>query len=445
MRGMGRAALAAAVALVAGLALSFVVAGAVRSSAPGGRLLSRVAPVPKLAVWTFAAAHGVPVRIEAGAQVDPRIADGFSDRLGDRLGGIIGDRIGDGDVGAGAGVPVRLAPLSLLVLAGLVLCVVIRDGRARPPDVFRMAVTAAFVYGAGLAGLASAAASWTGRDIAIVRAGVGVFVPVAYAFGAGAVWAAVFAAVGLLAVRGVRTTLPPLAGAVGAGLARGLVVASVTTIVALLVLAVAQAADAGGVEVDPQLAAVGAALFAVNVVGAGIVLAHGPPMITAFAAGPFERISQIGYAASGEVTVSPARFVFLMVPVLSLIAAGRVMRRYLPRADAARAAAAFGIAWGVLLAAIALMLRVRVVTTFEITGLQAGGGATINALFAFAAGTLAAAVLSYVGLVTGREYVIASAPVAAEPAPMRTCDACGSAVPRNDSFCGACGRPVASV
>ena len=67
MRAAGRAAVAAIVALVAGLVFSFVLATALRSAAPGEGLLSRVAPTPKLAVWTFAAAHGVPVRVTSAA------------------------------------------------------------------------------------------------------------------------------------------------------------------------------------------------------------------------------------------------------------------------------------------------------------------------------------------------------------------------------------------
>lgn len=442
MRAVGRAALAAVAALVAGLVLSFVVAGALRSAAPGEQLLSRVAPTPKLAVWTFAAAHGVPIRIEAGAEID---TGDIGDRLGGILGDRIGDRIGDRELGTGADLPVRLAPLTLLVLTGLVLCVVIRDGGARPPDVLPMVASAALVHGAGLALLASAAASWTGRDLAFVKAGIGVSVAPLYAFGAGVAWAAFFAAIGLAALRGVRSSLVPLARAVGTGITRAVLVGSVTSVACLVVLGVAQLADAGGVNIDPKLAGVGVGLFAANIVGAGIVLAHGPAMAMSFAAGPFARFSQIGYATTGDATISPARFVFVIVPVLSLIAAGRAMRKHVPRSDALRAAAAFGVVWGVVLAAVALMLRVKIVTTFDIAALDAGGGATINAAFAFVAGTVLGGVLSYIGLVTGRDYFIPPAPAAPDGVRARACDACGSEIPAGDSFCGVCGRPVAPV
>jgi hypothetical protein len=119
------------------------------------------------------------------------------------------------------------------------------------------------------------------------------------------------------------------------------------------------------------------------------------------------------------------------------------MRRHVSRSDAGRAAVAFGVLWGVVLAVLALMLRVRILSSFDIAAIQAGGGATINAVLAFVLGTVIAGVLCYIGLVTGREAP--SPPAAVVPRRPRMCEACGSEVPSDDSFCGVCGRPVAAT
>jgi hypothetical protein len=169
------------------------------------------------------------------------------------------------------------------------------------------------------------------------------------------------------------------------------------------------------------------------------------PMDVAFSAGPLARFTSIGYVPAGA-ELSPARWVFVLVPVLTALAAGRAMRKHVDRSDAARAAAVFGVLWGIALAVLALLLRVRILSSFDIAAIEAGGGATINAILAFVLGTVIAGVLAYVGLVTARDESRATqAPAPVIPQRFRTCEACGSEVPVGDSFCGVCGRPVATV
>jgi hypothetical protein len=100
------------------------------------------------------------------------------------------------------------------------------------------------------------------------------------------------------------------------------------------------------------------------------------------------------------------------------------------------------VLWGIALTALAFMLRVRMLSSFEIGALGAGGGAAINVVVTFAAGTVAGTALSYVGLVAGRDREPDAPVVAAAADRPRTCEACGSAVPSGDAFCGVCGRPV---
>jgi hypothetical protein len=424
-----RAAIAAVGALVVGLVLSYLLAGALRSAVPGEQLLSRVAPTPKLAVWALVAAHGVPIRVTAGAEVE-------SDRL-ER----IGELFGRSELGAGASMVVVLPPMTLLAIAGLIVIGALRRSGAGPPDVVPAVLTSALVYGAGLAALALTAGSWTGVDGRIVRFGVGASVPAGYAFVAGAAWAGAFAALGIAANARVRASMTPLVRGLWAGFTRASLVASVTSVAALIVLAVAQTGEAGGVSVSGRLGAIGIALFAVNVVAAGVVLSHGVPMRAAFAAGPLSGFTTLGYATSGEASLSPVRYIFVLVPLLSLVVAGRAMRKHVPRADAMRAAAAFGAVWGILLALLAVMLRVRVLSTFEISALRAGGGTAVNAIVAFVLGSVIAAVLAYIGQITASRREPAQATPAATDRP-RTCEACGSEVPLLDAFCANCGRPA---
>jgi hypothetical protein len=434
----GRAAVAAVAALVTGLVLSFVAAAWLRSAAPDSGLLSRVAPTQRLAVWTLSAAHGVPVEVTAGAEIE-------SDRL-KRIGRLFGRE----ELGTSASLVVRLAPLTILLLAGLVLALTVRDTATEASDPFRAAVVAGPVYGAGLAVLAASAGSWAGLEGRIVRFGVGASVSPLYAFVAGGVWAALFAAIGALARSDVRIKLSPLVRGLWSGSMTAARVAALTAIGGLVVLGVAQASSAGGVDVDPKIGAVGLVLFGVNVVATAVVVSHGPPLAVAFTAGPLAGWSRIGYVPAGQTSLSPARFVFVLVPLLSCLYAGRAMKRHVRRSDAGRAAVTFGLLWGAALAVLALVLRVRVLSSFDIASLEAGGGASINALFAFVSGTVIATVLSYAGMVSGPEFfgpqdatarAGATPPALSAPRPV-VCEACGSQVPSGDAFCGACGRPV---
>ncbi len=424
-----RGAAAAVAALIAGVIVSFIAAALLRSAAPGEQILSRVAPTPKLAVWTFAAAHGVPIEVVAGAEVE-------SDRLRR-----IGELFGRDELGSRASLTVRLAPMTLLAVVALVLMLSMRERGLGPRDVAGAAASAGVIYGAGLALLAAAAGSWAGLDSSLVRFGVGASVSPLYAFVAGAGWAAVFSAVGVLSHPLLRAQLSMFVRGVWAGAVRGVLVAATVSTAALIALGIAQASKAGGIDIDPKLAGAGLALFVVNVIATGIVVSVGVPMDVAFSAGPLARFTSIGYVPSGA-ELPAARWVFVLVPVLSGLAAGRAMRSHVARSDAARASLTFGVGWGVLLAVLALMLRVRVLSNFDITALDAGGGATINAVVAFVFGAVIATALAYVGYVTRRVPEPAPAMTPVVPTAPRRCEACGSELPSGDSFCSVCGRPA---
>jgi hypothetical protein len=443
----GRAAVAALAALVVGLVLSFVAAALLRSAAPGEQVLARVAPTPKLAVWTLAAAHGVPIEVTAGAQVE-------SNQLSD-----IGELFGRPNLGTQASLVVRLAPLTLLALVGLLLALAMRTSAVEAADVLVASAIGGLVYGTGLALLAAGAGSWAGLNGSIVRFGVRASVSPLYALVAGFVWAAIFLAIGARSKPEVQARLSPLGRGVWTGMAAATKVATVTAIVALIALAIGQASKTSNLHINPRMGAVGVALFGVNVIATAIVVSFGAPLNVSFSAGPLAGWTRLGYFSAGQTSLSPARWLFVFVPLLSGLAAGRAMRRHVPRSQVVSAAVAFGAMWGVVLSVVAWMVRVRILSNFDIAAIAAGGGASINPLLAFPLGAVIAGVLSYVGMLGEPDAAVATADPAAteatdvpvtvasaEPdaavASERTCDECGAAVPTDDRFCGACGQPV---
>jgi hypothetical protein len=434
MRSAGRGAAAAIAALIVGFVLALAAAGWLRSASPGSGFLFRVANTMQVASWTFVGAHGVPLEVSAGVTLD-------DERLGD-----IGDRIGDligrenpleqiGERGPSADVRVRLSPLTILAAAGAVLAWVMRGTHAT--DVRSAAaasVVAAVVYGVGLMAFAASSGAGLGFDAAIVRAGVDASTSPVLALVFGSAWGFVFAFIGA-----VSSTLRGLWLTVVAALGRAAVVAALVSIVCLVVFGIAQGGGGSG-GVNGRLAALGVVFLGVNIVGGAVVLAHGAHMRVALDAGPLSDFTRLGYFPSGR-ELSPARFVFVLVPVLATIAAGRVIAK---RTRDPVACLVFGAAWGIALGAIAAMLRVEILSDFSIGSLAAGGRASISPAAAAAAAFAIGTVGSLVGMRTERRVVDDPVPHVAAPTTGESgsCPTCGGAVPVGDSFCGACGARV---
>jgi hypothetical protein len=208
----------------------------------------------------------------------------------------------------------------------------------------------------------------------------------------------------------------------------------------------------------------------VNVVAAAVVLAHGPTMQIALDAGPLAEWTQIGYLTRGERALSPARWLFVLVPLLGGIAAGRVMRKRVAGADAFRVAALFGVLWGIVLTMLTLLLRVRVLSNFSVTSLESGGSVAIDPLITLVLSSVWGGITAYIGLVAGSEVEIGPTieePVPVEPAlatpesharaieppvvapsvampptAQRRCANCGGRVPEEDRFCMSCGTAL---
>ena len=467
MRVGGRAAAAALAALLVGFAVYWVAAAWLRSATPEANLLWGLAPPSKVAIWTLSAANGATVRIEAGAEVDERVG-----RLGEQIGDQIGDLFGQEDAipdipeQAGGDFAIRLAPLILLALMGTAIVLVMRrSGATRPADIAAAAAIAGAVNGIALALLATVSKAGLGFDVEIVRAGVDVSVAPASVLVLGFIWAALFAALGTAMSPSVAEKLPVAIRAAGAGLMRAAIVAAVVAVVCLVVLGITQGSDESvDIPVDRELTPLGVVLLGLNVVAGAVVLAHGAAMNIDLDAGPLSGFTRIGYMPEGA-ELSAARWLFILVPILAGVAAGRAMRRRVERKNFGTSAAAFGLAWGIGLVALAVLLRVNVLSNFDIGALEAGGGLSINPLVALAFGFGAATILSYLGMSFGKPQEPVAAPqpapsatVASEPLaatspaalgatpPVRStvgkCASCGSQLPTNDRFCSACGAPA---
>jgi len=173
-------------------------------------------------------------------------------------------------------------------------------------------------------------------------------------------------------------------------------------------------------------------------------------MTLSFDAGPFAEWSRLGYVSEGARSLPAMRWVFLLVPTFAGLAAGRVMRSR--GVGVAAASTGFGAAWGIALAAVAVLLRVEVLSSFSIGSLAAGGGADIDPVIALLSGFVWGSVTSAIGYIAFGEpqpstptpgFPEPAAPV--QPVPARVCPSCGATVPAGDRFCAACGGAVAST
>lgn len=451
MRLAGRAAVAATLGLVVGLAVSLVAAVWLRSTTPEAGVLWAVAPAGKVAVWTLAGAHGVPLRVEAGAEVSDELGE-----IGERIGEIFGDNTAERLPSPRGDLQVLLASLTVLAAMGATVAFAMARSEARHlREVVSAAVVTAAVNGVGLAVLAVASTARLGFDARIVRVGVEASAPAAMALVLGALWGGAFALVGGLGAPAVADRLSPRWRASAAAAKRAALVASVASIAVLVVMALEQSSRPGRVGLPADVGAVGVFLLGANVVGAAIVLSHGVSMNVALDAGPLSGFTRLGYVPQGSSSLPSSRWLFLLVPVVAGVAAGRVIKRRLGVGSNVTAAAAFGLVWGAALAVLALLLRVRVLSSFSLGSLAAGGGTSINPFVTFVFGTVWGGVTSFVGMATtsapeqpltpALETIAAVAkeePIEASSPGQRMCPGCGQLVPEDDRFCGSCGRPL---
>jgi hypothetical protein len=442
---VGRGFAAAVVALVVGVVLSFVFAVWLRASTPDAEFVSRVASTQHVAVWTFTSAHGAAVRVNAGVDVrSERLRD-----VGDRIGGLLGRERG---VLPSAGLRFRLASLTLLLAIACAFALVMRGAGARNvQDALAGAGIAAGVYGLALAALALLSTSQLGFEGRIVSAGVRVSVSPTAAFIFGAGWALFTSFAGAYASSDVQANISTFARAVWRGLGRALTIAAIGSVVLLVAVGGAQAARSGSLDVDPSLAALGVLALGTNAVAAAMVLSHGAPMVLNFDAGPLREWARLGYVPAGAGSLPAVRWLFVLVPIIAGIAAGRRMRS--DTSDVVRASAVFGVAWGILLAALAVMLRVEILSTFAITELAPGGFARINPFVALVMGAVVGGTMCAIGMLTPTRDARSVTEIAPEiwapvqptepPAPApRACASCGAPIPAGDAFCGSCGARI---
>jgi hypothetical protein len=421
---------------LAGLGAGFAAAMAatlwLRAANAESALLWNAASPGDVAVWLLALAHGVPLAI--------RTTGGLQAPGGGGLGDLVG-----GDVEATLGFDVFLLPLGLLLIVGATTGMLVRAGGPATPRRFAATVVAGgLVHGSALAVAAwvsNVHLAFSGRlapelglgaatgSIAL-EAGPSPF----QAFGIGAVWGAAFIVAGGLAVPGMRRMLSDdgrmlLRGWMwGTGAGAALPVAGLVVVVlGALVTGRGPALGRGGLA---------ALLFAPNAVSAVIVAAHGVPMRAALDAGPIAGWASAGLFDFG-VGGGPApvyAWAVLVCPVAAGVVAGRFVRRRRAM-PVVRIAAGFAVLWGLTLAVLALLVRVRVLSSFSVGDAQlGGGGAAFDPLLALGAGGGWGFLMSYVGART------TSGPELEDAQEAWGCDACGYHNDPHDRFCVSCGR-----
>lgn len=422
-----RAAAAAVLGLIAGLVVSFVAAAALRSGAPEAGLLWRAASPPTVAGWMFTGSHGVVLDIEAGAEVRSEPLR----RLGERIGDVFGRD--DPLDAARADARVRLASLTILGVAGTALAFGLRrTGAADPAAAALTAAVAGGLYGAGVGLVAALSRASVGFDGGIVSAGVDASVGAIPALAAGVAWGSLFAVVGALSTPAIAVMLDPAVRAVGAGVRSAAVSGGLSAAVLLVVLLLVRGTGGGGTP-DAGLLLAGFVLLAPNAVAAAVILAHGAVMTLSFDAGPFAGWSSLSY---GTTDLTWARWLFVVVPVVAGVAAGRAMRR---RTSSMGASFLFGGVWGLCFGVLALLLRVEVASSFSLASIAPGGGARITPVLALAAGLVLGTGTSAIGMLSLRRTPQTSQLTGTGT---MACPSCGATIPPGDRFCSSCGATI---
>ena len=417
--------------LLGGYLVSLAAAVWLRLAVPGGDVLSSVVSPLRVAGWLLTSAHAVPLAVRSAAGVRSPDAPGSIGRLSEVLGG------GEDVVFS---FSLLLVPIAMLATTGIVVALLARRWRpASTGDVMRFAAVAALVHGIVLAfvGWMSSVGFFIEADLA-PELGLGsATAHVALSVGArpaialllGVVFGAAFGIAGGLSALPLRETLDPSSRVVLIGWMRALRVASATVAV-LLALGGLGALIAGRAP-SASLVGLGGLLFGANAVAAGVLFTHGASMAVALDAGPFtgwERVDFLNVGTSGGAA-PPFVWIVALLPLAAGIVAGRFIRS---RSSLTTIAIAlrFGALWGLSMAVLALLLRVRVLSSFSVGSLDlGGGGAAFDPLMALVLG----AIWGTAGAAFGARISLSSS------AATWTCAECGIGNAEQDRFCVSCG------
>jgi hypothetical protein len=136
-----------------------------------------------------------------------------------------------------------------------------------------------------------------------------------------------------------------------------------------------------------------------------------------------------------------------VIPIAAGVVAGRFIR---VRSEISNAAIAvrFGMLWGLTLALLSLLLRVRVLSSFSVGALDlGGGGAAFDPLIALAVGAVWGTATSYAGARFFGVRALAKVRVdrAAASDELWACTRCQMPNTADDEFCVSCGLPRSSA
>jgi hypothetical protein len=429
-----RAAVSSALGLVAGYLTALVAALLLKVSVPDGDLIWNLVSPLRVAAWILESAHGVPTVIRSAAGVSSPDAPGSIGRLSELLGG------GEDVVFS---FSLFLVPMSILAIAGVTVALAIR--RSRPQTTKQVGVwtaVCAATHGVGLA-LIALLSSFTfaaegnlapelGLGAATGHLAIGVGHSVFVAFAIGAAWGAAFALAGGLSSLPLRAGIASDDRIVLRGWMRGLGVAA--GIIAGAMLLGGLFAVVSGRAPSLTLVALGGLLLSANATAAGLLASNGVSMAVALDAGPFtgwERMDFLNVGASGDAA-PPFVWLALLIPIAAGVVAGRFARRR-ARSPNLGIAVRYGLLWGLTLAVFALLLRVSVLSSFSVGGLDlGGGGAAFDPLVALATGAVLGTIAAYLGTrsVSAQEAVPAT----------WVCQGCGITNATQDRFCVSCGK-----
>lgn len=424
---------ASLLALSTGYAVALIASLWLRASVSGSDLVTAFISPWRIAAWFLTSAHAVPLVIRSAAGVQAPDVPGSIARLSEVLGG------GEDLVFT---FSLLFVPITLLAVCGVTAAALVR--RARPTSgrqVLEAASIAALVHGCSLALLAWVAsvllaaeaqlAPEIGLGAASAHVAMGIGPRPVVALALGAVWGAAFATAGGMSALPLREAIDPTNRIVLIGWMRALRVAAVVVAVVLVVGGLY--ALFSGRAPSASLVGLGGLLFGANAVAAGILFTHGASMAVALDAGPFtgwERVDFLNIGVNGGAA-PPFVWIVALLPIAVGMTAGRFIRL---RSSLTTGAIAlrFGALWGLSMAVLALLLRVRVLSSFSVGSLDlGGGGAAFDPLMA---------------LVLGAIWGTAGAALGARIAPPATaatwiCARCGIANAEADRFCVSCGAP----
>ncbi len=419
--------------LLAGYLTTLVAAMLLKAGVPDADLIWNTVSPLRVSAWLLEAAHGVPTEIRSAAGVVAPDVPGSVGRLSELLGGTE-------DVVFSFSL--FLVPLTVLAVVGIVVALLVR--RAAPQNtaqLLRWTAICAATHGTALALIAWASsysfvaegrlAPDLGLGAASGHVAIGVGHRPVVALLIGAAWGGAFAAAGGLSSLRLRGAIASDDRIVLLGWMRGLGFAA--GIVAALMFVGGIVAAVMGRAPSPALSGLGALLLSGNATAAALVASNGVSMAVALDAGPFtgwERMDFLNVGPAGDAA-PPFVWLSLVLPLAAGLVAGRFARRR-STFSGPGIAVRFGVLWGLTLAVLALLLRVRVLSSFSIGGLDlGGGGASFDPLVALVLGFAVGTIAAYTGVRTIR--------AAAAAGETWTCPTCGIVNARSDVFCVSCG------